>query len=410
MKLLFVCGAAFTDDTLRCPSWIRGIIPLLDSEYKVTLLSVDAAADVPRELTVGKTTVRWIPKNLWKSAELFAAVAAKESADVIVLFGTESRHSFEALQLCKAAGLLDKTVMFAQGMAKACAVHYAEGVPAKVVGHWTFRDLLRRTNIRREQQMMEARAEDERQIITTARHFIGRTTMDQAIIRMYRPDAAYYKCNDVLRGAFYEGAWQYERCKKHRIFISQYYYPLKGFHYLLEAASMLKDKYPDLVIAAAGYNPIRQSTVKKEMKDSSYIWWIKSLIRRYGLHDNIELLGELNEEQMKEEYLKANVFVLPSTIENSPNSLAEAMMLGVPCVASDVGGVSDFADHRQDAYLYPASATYLLAYYLDTLFADPAAAAQLGANGKRRAEREYDPRTNIDTLQRTFTTIAESSK
>lgn len=42
------------------------------------------------------------------------------------------------------------------------------------------------------------------------------------------------------------------------------------------------------------------------------------------------LLGPLNEEKMHEQYLKANVFVIPSVIENSPYSLSEAMMLGVP--------------------------------------------------------------------------------
>ena len=130
--------------------------------------------------------------------------------------------------------------------------------------------------------------------------------MDKAVIGMIHPDAAYYRCNDVLRGAFYEGTWRYDACEKHRIFVSQYYYPLKGFHFLLEAASMIKDKYPDIVIAAAGYNPIRGSSVKNDLKDSSYIRWIKALIRGYGLENHIEFLGQLNEEEMKQQYLKAN--------------------------------------------------------------------------------------------------------
>ena len=59
------------------------------------------------------------------------------------------------------------------------------------------------------------------------------------------------------------------------------------------------------------------------------------------MEDKIEFLGRLSAEGMKQAYLDANVFVMPSTIENSPNSLGEAMLLGVPCVAADVGGVAE---------------------------------------------------------------------
>ena len=43
---------------------------------------------------------------------------------------------------------------------------------------------------------------------------------------------------------------------------------------------------------------------------------------------------------MKEAYLKSQAFVCPSTMENSPNSLGEAMILGVPVVTTDIGGIT----------------------------------------------------------------------
>jgi glycosyltransferase involved in cell wall biosynthesis len=177
---------------------------------------------------------------------------------------------------------------------------------------------------------------------------------------------------------------------------------------LLEAVVQLKEKYPDIVIAAAGYNPIQKPLPQKELKDSSYIRYIKSLIKKYDLQDHIELLGELSEERMKEEYLKANVFVMPSTIENSPNSMAEAMMLGVPTVASDVGGVTDFAKHQEEAYIYPSSATYLLAHYIDKVFSDKADAEIIGNKGKLRAEIEYNRENNIKRFEEIMSIIAKS--
>ena len=341
--------------------------------------------------------------------ETFYVEPKKEDPAVIVVFGTERNYSRSAVRLCLQAGLMDKTVLFAQGLACACADHYAEGVPEKVVRRRTIRDIIRRSNLSKEIQKMYKLAADEKETITAARHFIGRSTLDKAVLRSYNTTAAYYNCNDMLRSGFYEGGWQYERCEPYRIFVSQYYYPIKGFHYLLRAADLLKDKYPNLKIVASGYNPIMGSPIKNELKDSSYIRYIKSLIREFGLADHVEFTGVLTEERMKEEYLKANVFVLPSTIENSPNSLAEAMTLGVPCIASDVGGVSDFAEHRKEAFLYPSSSTHLLAYYLDAVFSDRELASQLGQNARKRAQIDYDRAANTAALEQAFQTIAKKS-
>ena len=75
----------------------------------------------------------------------------------------------------------------------------------------------------------------------------------------------------------------------------------------------------------------------------------KRLSREGGIEivvkeDQFEFEGFLSAEKMKRLLLESNVFVCPSSIENSPNSLGEAMLLGVPCVASDVGGIADMCD------------------------------------------------------------------
>jgi len=54
---------------------------------------------------------------------------------------------------------------------------------------------------------------------------------------------------------------------------------------------------------------------------------------------------------MKEQYLKSFTYVCCSTIENSPNSLGEAMLLGMPCVAADVGGISSIFTDGADGIL-----------------------------------------------------------
>ena len=55
---------------------------------------------------------------------------------------------------------------------------------------------------------------------------------------------------------------------------------------------------------------------------------------------------------MVNEYLKANVFICPSTCENSSNSIAEAQLLGVPCIASARGGNPDMIPNNLCGTLY----------------------------------------------------------
>lgn len=402
MKLLFICGAKIVGGALKCAPWIKSLAANLSSEFELTIASTEAEPEPPATLAVGARQV-----TLCGCYKLIGDENGLAPYDAIVLFGTDNLYTRDVLKVCKERGILDKTAVFAQGILYPCALHYAEGVPARVIKRFTFRDLLRRQNIKREQNILLRRAEAEREALALTKNFIGRTTMDKAILRLYNQNAEYYRCNDVLRDPFYEGRWNLASCEKHRIFVSQFYYPLKGFHYLIEAANLLKGKYPDLKIAAAGYDPIQKPLPQKELKDSSYIRYIKELIKRYGLSENIILLGTLSEERMKEEYLKANVFVMPSTIENSPNSLAEAMALGVPTVASDVGGVTDFAQHKTEAYIYPSSAVYLLANYIDSVFSDREKTEAMARNGRARALREYDRRRNIAAFENTLKSIAQ---
>ena len=67
---------------------------------------------------------------------------------------------------------------------------------------------------------------------------------------------------------------------------------------------------------------------------------MERLIHDYHLEEKVVFLGKLNAGQMKEAYLKSQAFVCPSTMENSPNSLGEAMILGVPVITTDIGGIT----------------------------------------------------------------------
>ena len=86
------------------------------------------------------------------------------------------------------------------------------------------------------------------------------------------------------------------------------------------------------------------------------------------------------------------------------------MLLGVPSVASFVGGVGDLATHNSDALLYTSDAPYLLAHYIDELLGDPQKAAALGKRAKERAGSIYDIERNRSAFEEALISIADSDE
>src|SRR5690606_23789955 len=153
---------------------------------------------------------------------------------------------------------------------------------------------------------------------------------------------------ESLRPSFYNNNWRIDQCEKYSIFISQAYYPLKGFHQLLKAMPIILRHFPNTKVYVAGNNYFSN----RGIKINGFGSYINTLVKKYNLADHIKFTGILSEEAMCKRYIDSHVFVSPSSIENSPNSVGEAQLLGVPCVASYVGGTPDMIEHEDTGLLY----------------------------------------------------------
>ena len=324
----------------------------------------------------------------------FGEELKKFQPDVIHIWGTEYGHTLAMVNAAEKAGVLDRVVVSIQGLCSVYAGHYAEGVPYRVQKENTFRDLVRRDNILQQQKKFALRGELEVAALKKVHHVIGRTDWDEACTKQVNPEVKYHFCNETLREPFYEGKWSYDGCKKRRIFASSCAYPVKGFHYLLEAFAEVVKDYPDATLAVPGKSFMNADKLRR----TSYQKYLEELTRRYGLEDKLEFLGSLSAEGMKAAFLDANVFVLPSTIENSPNSLGEAMLLGVPCVSGDVGGVTNLMTHNEEGYVYQSTAPYMLAHYIKRVFAMKDQAQALGKAAREHAAKTHDPEKNLQDL------------
>lgn len=161
----------------------------------------------------------------------------------------------------------------------------------------------------------------------------------------------------------------------------------KGFPVLIRAMALLKDL--PLKCAILGEGPERPR--------------LEALIRQLGLESSVWLLGEKPDVT---QWLSAfDLFCLPSHWEGLPNSLLEAMALGLPVVASNVDGVPEAVRDGHDGALVPPGNPAALARALRALAGDPTRRAALGEAARatvaerftlRRMLREYE--TAYDSL------------
>jgi glycosyltransferase involved in cell wall biosynthesis len=281
------------------------------------------------------------------------------------------------------------------------------GLPLKVQSRFTFRDIVKLDNLKQQQRKFVKRGQLEIEALQKVKYVIGRTTWDKACTSQINPNAQYYLCNETLRDEFYKHCWDINRCEKHSIFVSQGSYPLKGLHFMLEAMPLVLKQFPDTKLYVGGQEIIKSNNIKDKLKISSYSKYIKELIRKNHLEKHIEFTGLLNEKKMCERYLQSNVFVSPSSIENSPNSLGEAMILGVPCVASYVGGVSDMLRQNEEGFIYQADAPYMMAYYICEIFGNEELALKFSKNAREHALSTHGREENTKRLMEIYKIILD---
>lgn len=280
--------------------------------------------------------------------------------DLVHIHGTEFPHGLAYIHSCGNKN----TVISIQGLISVIAQHYTAGLTkTEVYSNITLRDILRLDSIFNQQKNFFHRGLYEKEYISSVRHIIGRTSWDKAHIWRINPKAIYHHCNETLRAEFYKHVWNYSDCEKYSIFLSQGGYPIKGLHVLLDALDLVRTYYPATKLYIAGDNIIN----KPWYKLSGYGKIIKQKINNYGLKDNVIFTGPLDEKAMCNRLLKSNVFICPSSIENSPNSLGEAQLLGVPYLASFVGGIPDMLEQHSD-FLYRFEEIEMLAYKICEIF------------------------------------------
>lgn len=319
--------------------------------------------------------------------------------DVVHLHGTEFSHGFAYI---KANGA-HNCVVSIQGLVSVYEKYYMGGIsPIDIFRSLSIRDIVRVDSLINQKSKMKLRGCVEVEILKNIKNVIGRTFWDKSHSLAINNNIKYFHCNETLRDAFYLKKWNINGCDKYSIFVSQAYYPIKGFHKLLEAFVGVKKIFPSAKLKVAGHDFINKS----KWKIGGYGVYVRNFIKNQNLIDSVEFLGELNESQMVDEYLRSNIFVCPSAVENSPNSVGEAQLLGVPCIASYVGGIPDMVLDNVSGLLYDFSDAEVLAAKIIELFSDKSLAEKLSCGGVLSARARHDRVANARRLSDIYREIA----
>jgi colanic acid/amylovoran biosynthesis glycosyltransferase len=162
----------------------------------------------------------------------------------------------------------------------------------------------------------------------------------------------------------------------------------KGLGFLVEAVERLRRDGVEVELRLGGDGPDRAE--------------IEAMIRQKGLAGHAKVLGFLTEAQVREELANADAFVLPSFVEGVPVSAMEAMAVGVPVIATNVGGTSELVEHGVTGLLIRASDVDSVCAAVKRLGSEPGLAQRLSEAGRRKVEAEFEGAVEFAKLKAHF--------
>lgn len=313
--------------------------------------------------------------------------------DIIHIFGTESNLGY----------IIGETdvpcIVHLQGLL--CAVSnvcYPIGISERNLQLITDkREFWIRNGIIFNNRRMKVSVEREKEHLKSCKYVIGRTQWDKEIVELYNPNVQYFHVDEVLRQPFYHARkWKY---KGGKLIIVSTLSPTiyKGFDVVLKTAKVLKECDIDFEWNIIGIN--REHKIIRVIEDS--IGLISSDL-------NVCYLGVKLPEELIRVLLDSTMYVHPSYIDNSPNSLGEAQYLGVPTIATNVGGIPTIMNY-EEKYMASPVVPHSLAVRILNLY------KEIVSGGYTReligiAQGRHNPQTIIRDLKNVYKKVVEDNK
>jgi L-malate glycosyltransferase len=386
--------------------WLSSLVDNISkkNDIKISVASTYIGTKIKKKMINGVTYYLLPKRGLFDVYKKHCQYIFEDfKPDLLHIEGSEFKHANTFIKSWNGINILS-----AQGILNGYFPYYDGGLPlTKMLFSFKFPNFFCSLSVFLKKMMIRTRLNWEIETIKSAKNLSGRTNWDLAYFRKFNPDADYYRCNRILREPFYKHKWSIDEIERHSIYVGNSYQPLKGFHFIINAVSVLKGRFPDIKVYVAGTSPY-DKRLKRNIVRNGYAFYLRSLIYKLDLKDNIVFLGNIDAEDVILKLKRVNLFCLPSTIENSPNTLSEAMILGVPSVASFVGGVGDMAINNEEVLFYRYDEIDFLVHQISRIFKDDRLAIKLSSNSRKKALKMHSINDNIEKIYKCYKSILKN--
>jgi glycosyltransferase involved in cell wall biosynthesis len=244
-------------------------------------------------------------------------------------------------------------------------------------------------------KLFKKMAAREQDIYKHSKHFIGRTAWDRRVTKVLAPTAAYYHNDEILRSGFYTKKWVFKPTAKLQLFTTIWGNIYKGLETLMDCARLLDHINIEYEWQLAGIG------------QNDEVVRIASKGNKHPVSANIKFLGMINEASLIEGLLQSHIYIATSHIENSPNSLCEALILGMPCIATNAGGTGSLMEDNKEGVLIQDGDPYAMAGAIMELKDDYKKAIKYGAQARERALLRHDQQKITNDLLSIYETILQ---
>jgi len=166
-------------------------------------------------------------------------------------------------------------------------------------------------------------------------------------------------------------------------------YRLKGVHFLLQAFSTIKKKYPAAELVIVGDGPYKETLL--EMVDDLRL-------------SRVHWRGKMSLVEVKKEMQNSCMLILPSLSEGLGRVLLEAAALGLPLIGSRTGGIPDIISHEKNGLLFEPGNVEDLAKAIEHLLEVPKRAEEMGMVGKKMAQEQFSTKTYFNMYRKMIDT------
>ncbi len=208
-------------------------------------------------------------------------------------------------------------------------------------------------------------------------HFGCRTDWDKNEVKKINPQAIIHYLPEAMNPEVFKHKWS--DIQMNELTFVGGLIERKGVEVLLESILELSQQFPEIKLNLIGSGPIK------------YVNKLKKYVTDNNIGNKVQFHGFLSHDELIPVLLKSKIFILPTFIDNSPNSLCEAMALGMPCIASNVGGIPSLIDHERNGFLSKAGDFKQLSVYIKKLFLNSDLRIRIGINARETAMNRHLP-------------------